>query len=194
MPPPPPQGISSLDPIAEVVGWKNKQFPAGAGELSVTRTDPISKERLSYCELVAHCRTTGRRRNAANRMQSIRGKQQKRRWRKLVSIHAFFLFSLRPWVRISVPQASRGNSLFSHTTTSRIGSRADGPGVGVQGARSPLLRPAKARPTVPVFARIWRFFPLAVSGAKRGEIHAKNKQKSRHIIRRNPSQNGAFVL
>ncbi len=95
-----PQGISSLDPIAEVVGWINKQFPAGAGELSVTRTDPISKERLSYCELVAHCRTTGRRRNAANRMQSIRGKQQKRRWRKLVSIHAFFLFSLRPWVRI----------------------------------------------------------------------------------------------
>ncbi len=28
---------------------------------------------------------------AANRMQSIRGKQQKRRWRKLVSIHAFLI-------------------------------------------------------------------------------------------------------
>ena len=46
---------------------------------------------------------------------------------------------VRPHRPLSVPQVSRGNSLSIYTTTSRIGSRVNGTGVGVQEARSPLL-------------------------------------------------------
>ena len=68
------------------------------------------------------------------------GKTIKRSGERIRSLNrSFFVFIAPVGIYRFVPQVSRGNSLFIHTATSRIGSRADGPGVGVQGARSPLL-------------------------------------------------------
>ncbi len=119
-------------------------WPVGPEGLSSpfheTRRNPLAKQDCIIANWLRHCRHTGRRRNAANRMQSIRRKQQKRRWRKFISVHAFFLFSLRPWCSFSSPQPSCGNNPVRPNCMSHSGCRDDVPAAGVQGLRKPLPR------------------------------------------------------
>ena len=100
---------------------------------------PFGKCKLQYCELAAAQPYTGRRRNAANRMQSIRGKRQKEAVREFILSTALFSFSLCPWCCLSSLSTSCGNNFVRYDCMLHTGSRADGPGVGSRGCVSPCL-------------------------------------------------------
>ncbi len=117
-------------------------WPAGpeglSSPLQETRRSPWQK-RITILQLAAAQPHTGRRRNAANRMQSIRGKRKNKRWENTFSQPLFLSFSLCPWCCLSSLSTSCGNNFVRYDCMLHTGSRADGPGVGYRGCVSPCL-------------------------------------------------------
>ena len=131
-----------MPPLCKV-RWQPERLTEGLlPSLHETRRNPLAKEDCIIANWLRHRRTTGRRRNAANRMQSIRGKRQKEAVREFILSTALFSFSLCPWCCFSSPQLSCGNNPVRYDCMSHTGCRGDTPAAGVQGARSPLLRQA----------------------------------------------------
>ncbi len=71
-------------------------WPVGPEGLSYplheTRRNPLVKTECNIANGLRHCRSWAGGGTPSTRCICIRGKQQKRRWRKYISIHAFFCF------------------------------------------------------------------------------------------------------
>ena len=164
-----PCGVSPLHPTRGIApgsgggtysSYQTNTIPLGLGGLSAARRSPFAEDGYSIASWRRHCRTQKQvsRRKCFCELEvalpphglgggtppagcfCIRGKHEKWRRRKRVFSLAIFVFSLCPWVQIFVPSVSCGNKFVIPDCVSQNGCRADRPAVGVQGARSPLLR------------------------------------------------------
>ena len=167
MPPHPHQGHRPWTQKRKLLGLSEKQFPAetrkpadasekrlpcvkGAGPQglrdcrlpSKKHAEPPWQKKIAALRVgcATGVRTRARRQHAANRMQSIRGKQKK----ALAEIYfrpRLFLFSLGPWFCFFsfLPTNMRKQLLLITFVSSRSGCRGDTPAVGYRGCVSPCL-------------------------------------------------------
>ena len=142
-------------------------WPVGPEGLSYplheTRRNPLVKTECNIANGLRHCRPWAGGGTPSTGCICIRGKQQKRRWRKFISIHAFFLFSLCPWCCFSSPKLSCESHFIRYDCMSHSGSRGnapggsrgDTPGAGYRGRIGPCFSCSKVK------QRSWKNRPFS---------------------------------